>query len=137
MTEVSAVQATQTRVLIIDDEPAICKALSIALSRAGFYVKTALSGDAGIRFLKQEPFDVLVLDLRVQDMRGDVIFELAKAERPELARRTLFVTGDISERADEIVAGCKCPLLRKPFELRDLISFVTAMAPRARGDALA
>lgn len=122
---------TPTRVLIIDDEPAICKALSIALSRTGFFVRTALSGDEGIRILKDEAFDVLVLDLRVQDMRGDVIFELAKAERPELTRRTLFVTGDISERADNIIAACKCPLLRKPFELRDLINIVVSMAPRA------
>lgn len=129
--EVTAVQGTPTRVLIIDDEPSICKALSIALSRAGFYVRTALSGDAGIGILKEEAFDVLVLDLRIQDMRGDVIFELAKAERPELTRRTLFVTGDISERADTIVAACKCPLLRKPFELRDLINIVVSMAPQA------
>jgi two-component system NtrC family sensor kinase len=118
-------------VLIIDDEPAICKALSIALTRAGFFVKTSLTGDGGIRLLKKEPFDVLVLDLRVQDMRGDVIFELAKAERPELAQRTLFVTGDISERAEQIIDACHCPLLRKPFELRDLIHFVTSMAPQA------
>jgi len=126
------VQGTPTRVLIIDDEPAICKALSIGLSRAGFYVRTALSGDVGIGLLKKEPFDVLVLDLRVQDMRGDVIYELAKAEQPSLTHRTLFVSGDLSERADRIVRTCDCPLLRKPFELRDLIGYVAAMAPRAR-----
>ncbi|MGH7688206.1 MAG: response regulator [Gemmatimonadaceae bacterium] len=129
--EVIAVPGTPTRVLIIDDEPAICKALSIGLSRMGFYVRTALSGDDGIRILKEEPFDILVLDLRVQDMRGDVIFELAKAEQPGLTRRTLFVTGDISERADHIIAACKCPLLRKPFELRDLVNIVVSLAPRA------
>lgn len=125
-------EATLTRVLIIDDEPAICKALSIGLSRAGFYVRTALNGDDGIRLLKREPFDVLVLDLRVQDMRGDVIYELAKAEQPGLTHRTLFVSGDLSERADKIVRACDCPLLRKPFELRDLIGHVAGMAPRAR-----
>jgi len=125
------VQGTPTRVLIVDDEPAICKALSIALGRAGFYVRTALTGDEGIGILKKEPFDVLVLDLRVQDMRGDVIFELAKAEQPSLKHRTLFVTGDISERADKLIRACDCPLLRKPFELRDLINAVTAIAPRA------
>jgi two-component system NtrC family sensor kinase len=131
MLEDTAVQGTPTRVLIIDDEPAICKALSIALSRAGFYVRTALTGDAGLAILRQEPFDLLVLDLRVHDMRGDVIFELAKAIRPELAQRTLFVTGDISERADEIIAVCRCPLLRKPFEVRDLIRVILSMTPRS------
>lgn len=125
-------QGTPTRVLIVDDEPAICKALSIGLSRAGFHVRTALTGDEAIAVLKKEPVDVLVLDLRVQDMRGDVIFELARAEQPHLAYRTLFVTGDISERADRLIRACGCPLLRKPFELRDLVGAVTAMAPTAR-----
>ena len=123
---------TPTRVLIVDDEPAICKALSIGLARAGFYVKTALTGDEGVALLKKEPFDVLVLDLRVHDMRGDVIFELARAEQPNLARTTLFVTGDISERADRLIRATGCPLLRKPFELRDIVAAVTSMSPRAR-----
>ncbi len=125
-------QGTPTRVLIVDDEPAICKALSIGLGRAGFDVRTALTGDEGIAVLKKDPVDVLVLDLRVQDMRGDVIFELARAEQPHLTHRTLFVTGDISERADRLIRATGCPLLRKPFELRDLISVVTTMAPKAR-----
>jgi len=126
------VQGTPTRVLIVDDEPAICKALSIVLSRAGFDVRTALTGDNGIAVIKKEPIDVLVLDLRVQEMRGDVIFSLAIAEQPALKHRTLFITGDISERADKLIRACDCPMLRKPFELRELISAVTAMAPRAR-----
>jgi hypothetical protein len=65
-------------------------------------------------------------------MRGDVIFELAKAERPELASRTLFVTGDISERADKIIDACRCPLLRKPFDLKDLIEWVRGVQPASR-----
>jgi DNA-binding response OmpR family regulator len=131
------VQGTPIRVLIIDDEPAICRALTIALTRAGFLVRTSGTGDGGIRMLQKEPFDVLVLDLRVQDMRGDVIYELARAERPELGARTLFVTGDISERADRIVASCGCPLLRKPFEVRDLIQMLLSLLPRQAGDASA
>jgi two-component system, OmpR family, response regulator len=131
------VQGTPTRVLIIDDEPAICKALSIGLGRAGFHVRTALTGDEGIAVLKKESFDVLVLDLRVHDMRGDVIFELARAEQPHLTRSTLFVTGDISERADRLIRACGCPLLRKPFELRDLVAVVRSMAPQGAHDASA
>ncbi len=123
---------TPIRVLIVDDEAAICKALSIALTRAGFDVRTALSGDAGVAVLKKEPVDVLVLDLRLQDMRGDVMFELAKAEQPHLKHSTLFMTGDITEKADRIIRNCDCPLLRKPFELRDLTNIVSAMAPKAR-----
>ena len=127
-----ALYGPQVRVLVVDDEPAICRALTIALSKAGFYAASALSGDAAIALVRNEHFDVLIVDLRIPDMRGDVIFELAAALQPQLRTQTLFMTGDITERAQKIIAACGCPLLRKPFDLRDVFDAVTALAPRVR-----
>jgi DNA-binding response OmpR family regulator len=121
------------RVLVVDDEPSICRALTIALSRAGFDAVAAQSGDAAIALVRKEHFDVLIVDLRIPDMRGDVVFELAAALQPQLRTQTLFMTGDITERAQKIIAACQCPLLRKPFDLRDVFDAVTALAPRVRG----
>ena len=127
------------RVLVVDDEPAICRAMSIALSRAGFHVQTAQSGDAALSTLASEPVDVMVIDLRIPDTRGDVVFELAAATHPHLRHQTLFMTGDISEKAHKLILSCKCPSLRKPFELRELINAVSALAPhhgrQARGQS--
>lgn len=113
-----------THVLLVDDEPAICKALGLALTRAGYRVSTALSGEAAMSVVRNEPVDVLVVDLRIPDMRGDALFELAAAMKPHLRKRTLFTTGDISERAQELIEATGCPLLRKPFDLKDLIDWV-------------
>jgi DNA-binding response OmpR family regulator len=121
-----------TRVLVVDDEPAICKALTMALSRAGFEALAAQTGESALAILRSERVDVLVLDLRIPDTRGDVIFELAAAIHPHLRTQTLFLTGDISERALRLIAACKCPSLRKPFELRELTDAVTALAPIVR-----
>jgi DNA-binding NtrC family response regulator len=118
-----------THVLLVDDEPAICKALAIALTRAGFRVSTALSGEAAMAVIRAEPVDVLVVDLRIPDMRGDAFFELASAMQPHLRSRTLFTTGDITERAQELIEACRCPLLRKPFDLKDLIDWVRGVQP--------
>jgi two-component system response regulator GlrR len=115
----------QTHVLLVDDEPAICKALSLALSRAGYRVSTALSGEAAMSVVRGEHVDILVVDLRIPDMRGDALFELAAAMQPHLRTRTLFTTGDITERAQELIEACNCPLLRKPFDLKDLIDWVS------------
>ena len=126
----------RVRVLVVDDEPAISKALSIALTRAGYEVKTAQSGDGALSFLSSEHVDVMVIDLRIPDTRGDVVFELAAATHPHLRRQTLFMTGDISERAYKLILSCKCPSIRKPFELRELIGAVQALVPhRERGVA--
>ena len=123
---------SSTRVLVVDDEPAICKALTMALSRAGFDAVSAQTGEAALAILRSERVDVLVLDLRIPDTRGDVIFELAAATHPHLRTQTLFLTGDISERALRLIAACKCPSLRKPFELRELTEAVAALAPMVR-----
>ena len=122
----------RTRVLIVDDEPSICKALSHALQREGHEVLTALGGEAALAILREQPVDVLLLDLRMPDMRGDVLFEYAVALRPELRARTLFMTGDITERATELIAACGCHFLRKPFDLRDLTAAVAALRPLVR-----
>jgi DNA-binding response OmpR family regulator len=123
---------SSTRVLVVDDEPAICKALTMALTRGGYDALAAQTGEGALAILRSERVDVLVLDLRIPDTRGDVIFELAAAIHPHLRTQTLFLTGDISERALRLIAACKCPSLRKPFELRELIDAVTALAPIAR-----
>jgi DNA-binding response OmpR family regulator len=119
----------QIRVLIVDDEPSICRALSIALARAGFTVSVAHSGDSALATLTTERVDVMVIDLRMPDTRGDVVFELAAATHPHLRRQTLFMTGDITEKAHKLILSCKCPSIRKPFDLRDLIANVESLVP--------
>lgn len=121
-----------THVLLVDDEPAICKALSTAIARAGFRVSTATSGQDAIAIVRSERVDVLVTDLRIPDMRGDAMFELAAATQPHLRTRTLFTTGDISERAQELIEACNCPFLRKPFDLKELLEWVRNAQPSAR-----
>jgi DNA-binding NtrC family response regulator len=121
-----------THVLLVDDEPAICKALSIALTRAGFRASTALSGDTAMSIVRAEHVDILVVDLLIPDMRGDAFFELASAMQPHLRARTLFTTGDITERAQELIEACRCPMLRKPFDLKDLIDWVKGVQPKQK-----
>jgi len=123
-------QPVRARVLIVDDEPAICKALKVALERAGYEAIAAQSGDSALTMLSHEPVDALLLDLRIPDTRGDVVFELAAATYPHLRRRTLFMTGDISERAHKLIHSCECPMIRKPFELRDMIAAIDALVRR-------
>ena len=130
-----AMQAESVRVLVVDDEPAICKALTIALQRAGYDASAAQSGDSALVILASTHIDVLLIDLRIPDTRGDVVFELAAATHPHLRHQTLFMTGDISERASRLVASCKCPMIKKPFELREMLAAVQALVPARQKSA--
>lgn len=123
---------SSTRVLVVDDERAICRALSLALRLSHFEVLTAESGDAAVAIVASQSIDVMVIDLRIPDMRGDVVFELAAASQPHLRDTTLFMTGDFSERAHKLIRSCQCPLFRKPFALTDFMNGVREVALKRR-----
>lgn len=114
-------QVGRMRVLIVDDESTICRALQIALTRAGYAVDTRETGEGALELLRREHVDALIVDLRIPDTRGDVLFELASATQPHLRQQTLFITGDASARGMELVSACGCPVLFKPFDLKELI----------------
>ena len=66
--------SSKTRVLVIDDEPQILRALRINLSVRGYEVVTAATGNGALRAAADEHPDVVILDLGLPDMSGiDVI----------------------------------------------------------------
>ena len=128
----TAKSPARMRVLVVDDEPTICRALEIVLGRAGFEVVFAQSGEAALGSLRAEHFDCLIVDLRLGDLRGDVVFELAAAEQPHLRRQSLFITGDASARAMELIEACGVTSITKPFDLAEVIAQVTRLVRRAQ-----
>lgn len=114
------------RVLVVDDEVAICRALDRALSASGFVVLTASSGELAESLLREGTIDALVLDLRMRGYRGDELFATAVSLQPHLRTATLFITGDVTPRAAELIAACGCPLVYKPFDLADVVGAVRA-----------
>ena len=117
-------------VLGVDDEPSVRRALVIALTRAGYRLLDAGAGEDAERLLRRHRVDVLVLDLRMPDMRGDVLFHSAVALQPHLARATLFVTGDVTEKAQELVQACGCQAIAKPFDLAHVTAAVAGVLQR-------
>ncbi|HEY9428934.1 MAG TPA: response regulator, partial [Gemmatimonadaceae bacterium] len=101
----------RARVLVVDDEPSLCRALTMVFTRAGYYVRAIERGESAEALLHQEEFDCLVVDLRMPDMRGDVLYLTAAALQPHLRECTIFTTGDASERATQLLRECGCPVV--------------------------
>jgi DNA-binding response OmpR family regulator len=121
------------RVLIVDDEPAICSALTQVLRRAGFD-PIAAHGTPEAESVLSDSIDAMLLDLRLPHMRGDVFYYLASARCPKLRRHTLFITGDISPDGERLINQTGCGVLWKPFQnvmlvdaVRDLLADRTGM----------
>src|SRR5262245_44050039 len=71
------------RVLIIDDEPFHAETLAESLARVGYDCVVATSGSEGARRIDQEDFDVILTDLKMEDMDGLSLLRKAKQESPE------------------------------------------------------
>lgn len=86
---------TNLRVLVVDDEAELRELMADALAGHGNRVETAGSGREALEILGRSPLDVVVLDVRMPEMPGMVVWTEIKRIRPELARRTVFCTGDV------------------------------------------
>ena len=124
--------ATPALVLVVDDEPSVRRAIAIAFRRSGFVAVDVGGSEDAEHLLRTRRVDALVIDLRMPDMRGDVLFHSAVALQPHLARATVFVTGDVTEKAAELVAACGCPMVGKPFDLGAVLDTVTSLLARQR-----
>ena len=93
----------------------------------GLEVTTALSAVEAEEAVGAASFDVLLIDLRLRDARGDAVFRSAIERQPALRDRTLFMTGDITAEAERIIAGTNCPFLRKPFDITLAVQAIAAL----------
>jgi len=123
--------ALHARILVVDDEPSIRAFLARAFQGAGHEVATAADGTAALRHLGVGTVDVLVLDHRMPGMDGVETFRRALELRPELARRTLIMSGDVLDPALHAFARAhELPVLAKPFDLADGLAAVEAILRR-------
>lgn len=74
-----------SRILVVDDEKDICKALEFLLSGEGYDVKTAVSGEEAVELLRKEDFDVVLTDLKMDRLDGIGVLEESKKLSPETA----------------------------------------------------
>ena len=110
--------STRLRILVADDELAIRHALTRFLERNGHQVVAVASGTEAMSVVTSQQFDAILLDMRMPDVSGKQVFARWEAERPELAKRVIFVTGDIvSTDLQAFLAGTGRPFIAKPFDL--------------------
>jgi CheY-like chemotaxis protein len=57
-------------ILVVDDDPLVCKAIEVYLERHNFHVVVADGGEAGLRALEDTAFDLMIVDIFMPHMRG-------------------------------------------------------------------
>lgn len=114
--------ATQRgRILLLDDEPDIRRSVSRYLTKTGWQVDLADSGEEGLRLLGQGEYAVVLCDLRMPGMSGHEFYRRLQAQGSAAVKRLVFMTGDVlSPEASRFLQEAARPVLSKPFTLNDL-----------------
>jgi len=117
------------RVLVVDDEPQILRALQTNLRGAGYDVETAATAEAALASAAMKPPDAVILDLVLPDGRGtDVARELRRwSSAPILI---LSVVGEEAEKVAALDAGAD-DYVEKPFGIDELLARLRALLRRA------
>jgi two-component system NtrC family sensor kinase len=112
-------------VLIVEDERALAAAVAEALTDAGLEVEHAGDGQEALACLRNANYDVVICDLKMPRVDGMTLYRAIAAATPSLARRVIFVTGDVAGTdAERFLEESGCRWLAKPFRLSDLLRAV-------------
>jgi DNA-binding NtrC family response regulator len=118
------------RVLIVDDEPAVRRALERALRHFGYEAVSAGGGDSAYEVLAHDRFDAILLDIRMPLMSGDTLFVAIVRRWPELKDRIILMSGDAESASRDWSEELKSrPLLDKPFNFETLHQTIRAVLP--------
>jgi two-component system KDP operon response regulator KdpE len=119
------------RVLLVDDDPAIRRALRTSLNALGFHTTEAARGEQSVHLVRAATFDVVLLDIQMPGMGG--IKTLASLRSLAPALPILMITVQDSE--EQKVAALECgadDYIVKPFGMRECIARIRAVVRRAR-----
>ena len=119
------------RVLIIDDEKAHAEAVAESLTRVGYDCVIATSGKAGADKIEKEDFDVILTDLRMQDLDGLALLRKAKQALPEAEVVLITGYGDVKTAVEAIKEGAS-NYLTKPVDMGELRAIVDKAGERLR-----
>lgn len=124
------------RILVVDDEPSIRSTLERALKSLSYDVVTAGDAHLAYQLLDAGDYDLVLLDIHLQQMSGDTFFLALVRRWPRLAKRVVLMSGDPwAARSDWPPELHRCPLLSKPFTLDVLAQAVrTALALGESGE---
>jgi two-component system KDP operon response regulator KdpE len=122
------------RILVVDDEPAIRRALRAPLMELGFQVSEASRGEEALQLLRGVTCDVVLLDINMPGIGGIETLRRIRAFAPRLPVLMLTVRDGEEEKVEALELGAD-DYVTKPFSTRELIARIRTAVRRVRAPA--
>jgi CheY-like chemotaxis protein len=118
-------------ILLLDDDCDLADALKELLESRNFVVTTVTDGADGLREVMGLDFDVIICDLLMPCMPGDMFYLAVQKTKPELTKRFIFITGHAENpRVDEFLKRVDGLVLFKPVLIDELLSAISLVLKR-------
>jgi len=126
--------AAALRVLLIDDEPLVRRAVASLLRGTATDLTVAKSATHGLELLASQPFDAILCDVTMPDLSGIDVRAALLRDRPQLVPRMVFISGGaVHASARRLLDEPDIRLLKKPFDRIQLLDALEAVARHALG----
>jgi DNA-binding NtrC family response regulator len=113
-------------ILLLDDDMELVEALKALLESQNFLVTTVENGADGLREIMSLDFDVIICDLVMPHMPGDMFYLAVKKTKPHLCNRFIFITGySENPRVDQFLKQVNGLVLIKPVLADELVSAIS------------
>ncbi len=124
---------SKLKIMVLDDEPIVCKRLKPALEKQGYEVDTfTLSSDA-MEQIKNVDYDIIITDLKMKGVDGMQLLTEAKQRSPKT--EVIVITGFATmETAKESFHKGVFDFIAKPFKLSEIQDVVTRAEAKIRGE---
>jgi two-component system, OmpR family, KDP operon response regulator KdpE len=119
------------RVLLVDDEPSIRRALRAPLSEMGFVATEASRGEEAVQLAQSQPFDVVLLDMNMPGMGGMKTLTKLRSIAPRLPILMVTVVDGEEEKIEALEAGAD-DYVTKPFSVREVIARMRSAVRRSQ-----
>jgi len=119
----------KTKILVIDNEKNLCENLEQIFTYEGYAVKYALSGPSGLRLIRTENFQLVILELKMPKMDGVEVFSRIKKLNPKIGVIILTAYPSLDTAITTLKNGANDYIV-KPFKNEDLVKAVKATAKK-------
>jgi CheY-like chemotaxis protein len=132
MTGAPPVDSKSRRILMLEDEVQFASLLKELLTEADFEVVIANDGVQGLKKVMAADFDVILCDMMMPSLAGDMFYMAVERTKPHLCKRFIFMTGHRrNPRVESFIRDIRGRLLWKPFPFEELMEAIRDAATRA------
>jgi DNA-binding response OmpR family regulator len=123
------------RVLLLEDSDDFANMIKIFLESSDFEVIRVNNGAEGLKALLAKDFDIILCDMVMPTLPGDMFFLAIEKTKSHLCKRFIFMTGHRADpKWDAFARTVHCIMLWKPFPMSDLIAAIDTVLKKSQAE---